>query len=167
MDLNLFNAALIVLDNNPIGTTYESIADMPTSRIASVTFLRGTQGFTMYGTKAIGGVIFITTKSGKEYAKNELSPVNKVKRNDNLFKQVRLFRAETKFYLPAKEEVAPDQKYQVRATMFWKDNVVINDSGMITIKYPNNLARGSAIVIVNGFSFTNLIGSGTCSYKIQ
>lgn len=162
-----FQPALIVLDNNPIGTTYESIADMPTSRIASVTFLRGTQGFTMYGTKAIGGVVFITTKSGKENTMNELSQVNKVKRNDNLFKQVRLFRTETKFYIPTKEEVALEPEYQFRPTMLWKDHVVIDDSGKITIKYPNNLARGSAIVIVNGFSFTNLIGSGTYLYKIQ
>ncbi len=159
--------ALIVLDNNPIGTTYESIADMPASGIASVTFLRGTQGFTMYGTKAIGGVVFISTKFGHEFTENELSVNDKVKRNDNIFKQVRLFRTENEFYIPTKEETAFDQKYQFRSTLLWKDHVVVDDSGKITIKYPNNLIRGTAFIIVNGISISNLIGSETYTYKIH
>ncbi len=157
--------ALIVLDNNQIGTTYESIADMPASRIASVTFLRGTQGFTMYGTKAIGGVVFISTKFGDKFTEEELSGVAKVKRNDNIFKQVRLFRTENEFYIPTKEETAPDQKYQFRSTLLWKGHVVVDDSGKITIKYPNNLIRGTAIIIVNGISISNLIGSETYTSK--
>ena len=37
--------ALIVVDNNPIGTSYEMIASMPASEIVSVTFLKGLTGF--------------------------------------------------------------------------------------------------------------------------
>ncbi len=159
--------ALIVLDNNQIGITYESIADMPASRIASVTFLRGTQGFTLYGTRAIGGVVFITTKFGNEFKKDRLSTVARENRNDNLFKQVRLFRTENEFYIPPKREAAPDQKHLIQSTLLWKDHVVTEDSGKITIKYPNNLRSRTAIIVVNGISISNLIGSQTYTYEIQ
>ena len=39
---------------------------MSPSEIASVTVLKGTQGFTIYGGAAIGGVVFVTTKTGLE-----------------------------------------------------------------------------------------------------
>jgi hypothetical protein len=160
-------AALIVLDNNPIGNTYESISEMPASEIASVTFLRGVQGVPMYGTKANGGVVFITTKIGSGYTREELDKMDEVRRNDDQLQQVRLFRTETEFYIPAKEEVAIDPQYQFRPTILWQDYVFIDESGTVKIKYPNNLLKGTALVFINGISHTNLIGSAKIRYVVK
>jgi hypothetical protein len=51
--------ALLVVDNNPLGLSFETIAQMPASEIVSVTFLKGVQGMAMYGPKARGGVVFL------------------------------------------------------------------------------------------------------------
>jgi len=160
-------AALIVLDNNLIGDSYETISEMPASEIASVTFLRGVQGVPMYGAKANGGVVFITTKIGSGYTSEELDKMDEVKRNDDQLQQIRLFRTETEFYIPAKEEAATDPKFQFRPTILWQDLVFIDESGKVKIRYPNNLVKGTALVFVNGISFTNLIGSGRFSYEIK
>ena len=158
--------ALIVLDNSAIDTTYETIATMPASEIASVTFLRGIQGFSRFGWKAIAGVVFVTTKTGLRFTDGSYHE-EKFTRNDDLLKQVRLFRTEIEYYIPTKEEVAFMPDFQSRPTILWKDDVYIDESGPVRIKYPNNLVKGKAIIIVNGISFTNLIGSKRYSYKVK
>jgi len=62
--------ALIVLDDNPLWSsqegwksTYDLIDNLPANEISSVTFLKGTQGYTQYGEVARGGVVFVTTKT--------------------------------------------------------------------------------------------------------
>ena len=56
---------MFVVDNAPIyGQTYSPIAQMRTSEIASVTVIRGPQGFARYGNEASYGAILITTKIG-------------------------------------------------------------------------------------------------------
>jgi hypothetical protein len=159
--------ALFVVDNNPIGTSFETIATMSSSQIASVTFLKGVQGVPMYCVKARGGIVFVTTITGSGFTDDELSRMDEVRRNDDLLKQVRVFRTEIESYIPAKEEVAIDHEFKFRPTILWQDNVLIDESGTIKIKYPNNLVKGTAMVIVNGISFTNLIGSERVSYEVK
>ncbi|MCE5346181.1 MAG: hypothetical protein LLG13_07845 [Bacteroidales bacterium] len=153
--------ALIVMDNNPIsGKTYESIASMPASQIASVTVLRGPQAFPIFGEDANGGVVFVTTKgcllAGENYPGDEFGP------NDDLLQQVKLFRTDIEYYVPIKEEVAFMPEFQFRSTILWKSNILI-DGSPVKIKYPNNLVKGTAMVFVNGVSFTNLVGSNRYS----
>ena len=89
--------ALIVVDGSPLSdTTYQLIATMSTSQIVSVTILRGIQGTSMYGGRAIGGVVFITTKIGSGLTSDKFND-NKLKRNDDLFRQIRIFRTETEY----------------------------------------------------------------------
>jgi hypothetical protein len=163
----LSRPALFVVDNNPIGFDYDDIAQMPVSAIASITFLRGVQGVPIYGIKANGGVVFITTKTGSGFTDEELESMNEPVRNDDLLKEIRIFRTETEYYIPTKEEVDLIPEFQFRSTILWKANLFIGESGPAIIKYPNNLVKGTAIVIVNGISFTNQVGSGRCSYTIK
>jgi hypothetical protein len=158
--------ALIVLDNSAIDTTYETIATLSASEIASVTFLTGMQGFSRFGWKAICGVVFVTTKTGLRFTDGSYHD-EKIKRNDDLLKQIRLFRTEIEYYIPTKEEVAFKPEFQSRPTILWKDDVFIDESVPFKIQYPNNLVKGNAIIIVNGISFTNLIGSKRYSYKVK
>jgi hypothetical protein len=161
------SAALFVVDNTPVGNDYEMIAQMPVSQIASVTFLKGPQGFSMYGNKAVGGVVFITTYTGSGYTEKQIDKMNEVVRSDALMKEVRLFRTETEFYIPTKEQVLTDPDYRFRSTILWKDNVQVDSTGTITLKYPNNLVGGTAIITVNGVSMNNMPGSGKLSYAVK
>jgi len=166
VDLRL-EPALIVLDNTPIGKSYETIAQLPVSQIASVTFLRGPQGFAMYGTKAVGGVVFVTTKMGSGYSEEEFDKMYEERRTDDLMKQIRLFRTETEFYIPAKEQVVNDPSYQFRSTILWQDRVIVDSTGTVKIRYPNNMVKGTALVFVNGISVANLPGSASFRYVVH
>jgi hypothetical protein len=159
--------ALFVVDNIPVfDRTYDPIAQMLASEIASITVLKGPQGFARFGNDASDGVILVTTKIGNRI--NGVADPNEDSRpGDDLLKYIRLFRSEVEFYVPTKEEVALIPEYQFRSTILWKDDLFIDESGQVKIKYPNNLVKGTAMIIVNGTSFSNLVGSNRFSYKIK
>ncbi len=157
--------ALIVVDNNPIGLSYETIASMPASEIVSVTFMKGPQGFAMYGNKARGGVVFVTTKMGAKIDGSYIG--DDVTRSDDLLKEVRLFRTETEYYVPTKEEAAQVPEFQNRPTLLWRSDVQIGESGKIKLTYPNNASKGTEMVFLNGISYGKRVGSGRYSYKVE
>jgi len=88
-------------------------------------------------------------------------------RNADLFKPIRLFLADTELYLLTKEQVSNNPDYDIRSTILWEPGFFIDGSGPIKIKFPNNRAKGTVMVWVNGVSFTNCVGYGKLSYKVQ
>jgi hypothetical protein len=151
-------AALFVLDDDPIGHCYERLDVMPTSEIESITVLKGRQGFVRYGDDAIGGVVFVTRKTGMD---------DQDKKNDDLMRPVSLFRTEIEYYIPAKEAADTIPGLKHRPTILWMNEVFIDGDEPVKIRYPNNKIKGTAFVIVNGVSYTNSIGSGNFRYKIR
>ena len=102
--VNKMIPALIVVDNTPVGCDYEIVAGMPTSDIASITFLKGVQGVTMYGSKANGGVIFITTKIGSGYTRRGAGKMDEVKRNDDQLAAGQTLPDRNRILYPGKRE---------------------------------------------------------------
>lgn len=171
--------ALIVYDDNPLWaapslnvsrwlSTYAEISEMPASNISSVTMVKGQQGYARYGEAAIGGVIFVTTngKAMREGSYEEPKNPTSAVAND-LAKPIRIFRSEVEYYTPAKEQVVTDPEFQFRPTLLWKTDVLLDGKGPVKVQYPNNLVRGTVIVIVNGVSFTNNLGSKSYKYIIK
>ncbi len=162
-----YRAALIVVDDVPIyNRTYSPIAQLPASEIASITVLRGPQGFAMYGENAANGVVIVTTKTDNRI-NGIIDPNDESKTIDNQLKQIKLFRSEVEYYIPTKEQVELVPEYQFRPTLLWKSDVYLDGSGPIKFKYPNNMGTGTAMVFVNGVSLTNLVGSNRFSYKVK
>jgi hypothetical protein len=151
--------ALFVLDDDQIGNTYEEIEWISPLQIASITVLKGAQGFTRYGAPALGGVVFITRKTGLDD--------NQYKKNDDLMKPVSLFRSEIEYYTPTKEEIDRVPGLQHRSTILWMNEVFIDGDEPVKIRYPNSKTKGTAFVIVNGVSYTNSVGSGSFRFRIK
>lgn len=166
-------AALFVVDDVPTygqnnQKTYELISSMPADQISSITAVKGVRGFTMYGEDALGGVIFITTVA-KNMMNGNMSDLEYQRDNikTDLAKPIRIFRSEVEYYTPAKEQVAADPEFQFRPTLLWKTDVLLDGKGPVKIQYPNNLVRGTVMVIVNGVSFTNNPGSKSYKYLVK
>ena len=160
-----YNPALVIIDNDPIySNTYELIATLPASQIVSITIIKGPQGFARYGYPALGGIVFVSTKSRSGIINN--IPYDPDLKEGNM-KFVRLFRNDTEYYIPTKEEVNLIPEYRSRPTLLWQSELYVNKSGPIKIKYPNNMTKGTAIVIVNGVSVTNQVGTGRYIYQVR
>ena len=163
----MYRSALIVVDNNPIyDNTYSPIAKMSATDIASITVLKGPQGFAVYGNSASNGAILVTTKTGNRI-NGITNPDEESSLRNDLLKAVRVFRSEAEYYIPKKEQVEFVPEYQFRPTILWKDEIFIDESGPVKLKYPNNIGKGTVMIFVNGVSIANQAGSNKHSYMVQ
>jgi hypothetical protein len=159
--------ALFVVDDAPIfDRTYFPIAQLPASDIASITVVRGPQGFARYGNDARYGMILVTTKTGNRINGIKM-PDEDAGQKDDTYKTIKLFRSEIEYYLPTKEQVELIPEYQFRPTLLWKSDVYLDGSAPVKFSYPNNLGSGRVMIYVNGVSITNLVGSGRISYSVR
>jgi len=166
-DISLPRTALFVLDDIPIfDRTYFPIAQLPASDIASVTVVRGPQGFARYGNDARYGMILVTTKTGNRI-NGIKNPEDFNEKEEPAYKPARIFRTEIEYYTPTKEQVELIPEYQFRPTLLWKSDVYIVGSGPVKFSYPNNPGSGKVIIFINGVSLTNLVGSGRISYSVR
>ncbi len=169
--------ALIVLDDCPLwdlsasGTdrwlsSYDAVSEMPASNIASVSALKGPQGFSMYGEAALGGVIFITTR-GRALMEGNLVERNEPATKNDLAKPIRIYRSEIEYYVPEKEGQDQKSDCPVRPTIFWRNEIIMDGTEPKKIKYPNNLKNGRILIIINGVTFNNNPFSGIFSYAVN
>jgi len=159
------NPALFVLNDVPIGLGYGSIDRIPASQIASVTILKGSQGYTLY--RALGGIIFVNTKTERPLNQDLIPQNDQNKKKNDLMRPVRIFRTEIEYYVPTKEEVAYKPELQGRSTILWKNEILLDGKGPAKIKYPNNINPGTVMVTVNGVSITNNVGSKSFKYFVK
>jgi len=152
--------ALFVLDGSRVGYNYIMLADLPASEIASVTILKGSLGYNMYGAK--GGIIFVSSKTALGQTHDE----NLIRKTEVVMKPISLFRTEIEYYIPTKEEIALPE-FQKRPTVLWKNEIFLDGTSPVTIRYPNNMVKSRVMVIVNGVSLTNNIGSSSYGYSIK
>ncbi|MCU0457410.1 MAG: Plug domain-containing protein, partial [Bacteroidales bacterium] len=160
---------LVVFDDIPLyEMNYANISDFPASQIASVTALKGDQGFAVYGEAATGGVVFITT-DWKKMADGDNSEIDftPARPEDDLMRAISIFRKEAEYYIPTKEEVSLIPEYQVRPTLYWNDEIVLDGKGPVTVTFPNHMLPGKVLIIANGVSFRNMPGAAKASYVIK
>jgi len=167
--------ALIVLDDNPLWSsqegwksTYDLIDNLPANEISSVTFLKGTQGYTQYGEVARGGVVFVTTKT-RDLA-NKMGQTSGTNISDNHSfpgKLVTLFRAETGDYSPQLNEISDDPYYRDNPTIHYNNEVVSDMKNPLHFKFLNNHVKGVKFIIVNGVSVTNIPFSCVAKYVVN
>ena len=164
--------ALFVLDGLPLfaDDAFEQVKKILPSEIASLTVLKGSQGWAMYGEKAKGGVIFVNTKAnnpGKENLKSEMRTNNSL---NQILLPIAIYRSTIEFYNPTREEVDRDPQIQSSPTVFWKSEIYYDGKQPVKIKYPNlkSLTReGKVIITINGVSSGNMTGTGRASYRVQ
>jgi hypothetical protein len=164
--------ALFVIDDVPLfdgtGNSYSLISELPASQIESVTALKNNRGYTFYGSEANGGVVFVTTK-GKAMMdgsyKEEAAKGPPVK--NDLIRPVRIYRSEIEYYIPKREEVLTNPEYQYRPTILWQNEIILDGKGVAKIRFPNNMVKGTVMVIVNGVSVDNIPGCGFYRYSIK
>jgi hypothetical protein len=161
-------AALIVLDGMPIYSQGWQIAkSIPMREISTISVLKGNQGKTIYGLEASGGVIFIETTIHDPTLSNFQKDWRTQNKKDNLLIPISLYRSTKEFYIPTKFEIENDPIFQNRSTIFWAPETYFNSSQPIKIKYTNPNQAGSVLIRINGVSTTNLIGTGSSSYRIK
>lgn len=142
--------ALFVLNDIPVGKSYEAIAQIPVSDIESITALKGSMGFTRYGDAANGGIVFITTNK-------DFTDDHKIA-NENLMTPIRLYRSDIEFYSPPSDQDDINSQRYRQPAILWKDEVVFNGEDPVRIRIPRGI-RNTLMVFINGVTSSNNVGS--------
>jgi hypothetical protein len=159
--------ALIVVDGTPIysdGWMYAKT--IQPGEITSLTILKGTQGTTLYGMEAAGGVIFINTRSRDPNLMKIRTNWRLQHTKDKMLLPIRIYRSGIEFYSPTKLEIQNDPVIHNRSLIFWDPEVYFNGKEPVKIKYNNLLRQGPVVITLNGASFNNLVGTGKAGYMV-
>jgi hypothetical protein len=160
--------ALIVLDGMPLYSNGWPIAKTYSiNEIASVSVLKGKQGVTIYGLEAGGGVIFVNTLLHDPTLNHVYTKWKSQNKNSNLLLPVKIYRSNIEFYNQGKFDIDNDPDIQKGSTYYWNPEVYFNGKDPVKIKYLNLNHTGPVLVIINGASVNNLIGTGRARYQVN
>lgn len=149
------NSMLVIVD----GIKGVSLDGIQTTDVERVEVLKNTNA-SDYGALGSGGVLIITTKSGRD-------PVNLTSAGVLKIMPIGFYRAE-EFYSPKYENSAlagkqPDQ----RSTIFWKPELETDKNGSASVDFYNADGKGTYRIVVEGIDNHGNIGRAVYRYKVE
>jgi len=128
--------------------------------IESVEVLKSINTTTIYGHAGSNGVIIITTKPGKERTNFNTRAPGMLAYNPKGYYAVK------QFYVP-QYDVNPDNKPDLRTTVYWDPNLVSDASGNAKINYFNTDQTGVYRVVIEGIDAYGNIARKTFNYQVN
>ena len=154
-----YGTPLLVLDGRYWSISFSDLRILEQDQIESIGTLSSSQAFVFYGERAKYGAIIVTTK--KNY-------IRKVTLNENV--------AFLRFYVPTREFYSPKYETEqeknseipdLRTTIFWEPNLVIDDTGEATVTFYNADRHCKIKGLVEGASNSGILGCTEFSYTVK
>jgi len=140
----------------------EILQRLDPNSIYSIEVLLNLSYLTIYGSKAAGGAIIITTKTGGEFNNTQTSGNGTVYYTFNGF-----YKAHT-FYSPKYDVAEPvANKPDLRTTIFWNPELVTDKDGNATFDLYNSDGTGTYRVVVEGIDENGNIGRRVYHYSVK
>ncbi|MFI5453500.1 DUF1416 domain-containing protein [Pedobacter sp. UC225_61] len=144
------------LNGSPVAQ--EFIEAMPVEDIAVVEVLKNAALTTVYGGGGAGGIILVSTKTGSSY-KHSTSP-------GIIGFRTQGFDAYKEFYSP-KYTPSNIAKEDLRSTIYWNPNVIIDKENKKTLNYFNADGTGTYKVVVEGINADGKVGRAIFNYTVK
>ncbi len=150
---------LLVLDGKYWGISFSDLRILEQDQIESIGTLSSSQAFMFFGERAKYGAIIVTTK--KDY-------VRKVTLNENV--------AFLRFYAPTREFYSPKYESEqernskipdLRTTIYWEPNLVIDDTGEATVTFYNADRSCKIKGLVEGVGSGGILGYTEFNYTVK
>lgn len=160
MGLGGARSMAIVLDGMNMGNDF-GLDDINVIDIESVEVLKNIGNTAIYGSQGANGVIVITTKRGagteNNYARYSPGIVTYTPKG---------YYAVRQFYSP-KYTATPDDKPDLRTTVYWNPHLVSDPTGKANINYFNTDQAGKYRVVIEGIDAFGNIGRNVFTYKVN
>jgi hypothetical protein len=154
-----FSQPLILIDGNQ--ASFVDLLEMPIVLVDRIDVLKSVGSTVIYGLKASGGVINIITKAGGmpiSYNPPEYS----VKHRISGYNEPRIF------YSPQHlQDANSDQNPDLRSTIYWKPNLVIEGTGESIVKFYNSDNTSRVSIIAEGITKNGIPVSGKAEYDVK
>ncbi|TKC10636.1 TonB-dependent receptor [Pedobacter polaris] len=141
--------------------TPDFIREMNVDDIQTVEVLRSAALTSIYGLSGgFGGVIIVTAKQGKARAVNQYAPgiITFMPKGYDVVKEFYSPK-----YLPAINNPKPD----LRSTIYWNPNVIIDKDNKKTLNYFNADGLGTYKVVVEGINADGKVGRSIFNYTVK
>ena len=139
--------ALFVVNGRLVGFSCNDVDYLNSNDIKNIKVTKSSAAGLRYSSYATGGLIEITTKS----AKFEENPApNKMEQNVLMISGYNLVK---EFYSPVyKNDEEKNKKLDLRTTIYWEPNLIIDDSGKASLKFFNSDIPGEYELRIEGLS---------------
>lgn len=137
------------------------VREMNVDDIETVEVLKSVGLTSIYGlTGGYGGIIIVTAKQGKQRAINQYAPgiITFMPKGYDLVKEFYSPK-----YLPATSNPKPD----LRSTIYWNPNVIIDKENKKTLNYFNADGIGNYKVIIEGINADGKVGRSVFNYVVK
>jgi TonB-dependent SusC/RagA subfamily outer membrane receptor len=141
---------------------FKTITEISPRDVESIEFLKSPEYIGIYGIRGSGGVILITTKKGSN------RPYDSSIKAANSLTFNLPFQTKKEFYVPKYDTVNGKSKsMDLRSTIFWKPNLITDQTGKASFNFYNNDVAGNYKMIIEGISAKGELCRQVYSYKIE
>ena len=148
----------IILDGMNVGSDF--LDNIQPSDVESVEVLKSINYTAIYGSQGGGGVLVITTKRGGGYSGSTFAPgiITYAPKGYYLGRE---------FYAPKYDPAVPDNKPDLRTTVYWKPNLITNPEGKSAISYFNTDQAGQYRIVVEGIDMMGHLARAVYTYEVK
>lgn len=160
---------LYVIDGYPVeilvNDNFSAMGFISADNIRNIEVIKSPGATTLYGSRAMHGVIVITTKKG-DYRPRQLN--SSQKSLSGLLIQPRSFANVREFYTPLYKSTVPTHsRTDFRSTIYWHPSLQTNNNGTATVSFFNSDEVTTFRAVAEGISANGLAGRGEHTYFTQ
>jgi TonB-dependent SusC/RagA subfamily outer membrane receptor len=152
------------IDTHSKGSKWFNVIDMINTLnlndIASIEVLRNASSAAVYGVRAFGGVLIITTKRGDDDISNGPIP-GIVSYSPKGYYKARSFYS-PKYGVPKNTQFS-DQ----RTTIYWNPEIITDKDGKVSFEYFNADGKGTYRIVVEGIDSNGNLGRQVYRYNVE
>jgi hypothetical protein len=148
----------IVLDGMTVEADF--LDNIIPSDVESVEVLKSIGNTAIYGSSGGGGVLVITTKRGGGYTGATFAPgiITYAPKGYHIVRE---------FYSPTYDPATPDNRADLRSTVYWNPHVVTDATGKATFNYFNTDEAGTYRVVIEGIDMMGHLARAVYTYEVK
>ncbi|TSD67049.1 hypothetical protein FFF34_006525 [Inquilinus sp. KBS0705] len=151
---------MAIIVNGTYIEDFTFLKTIQTYDVESVEIMLGPAYGAVYGSRASGGAIVVTTKVGHKQIYNNYFP-NVITYAANGFYKAREFYSPL-YDNPKTNTAIPD----LRSTIYWKPNIITDANGNATFEYFNADSKGTYRIVVEGIDINGNLGRQVYKYTV-
>lgn len=148
----------IILDGMNVESDFlDNITPMD---VESVEVLKSIGNTAIYGSRGGGGVLVITTKRGGGYTGSTFAPgiITYAPKGYHIVRE---------FYSPKYDPATPDNRTDLRSTVYWNPQVVTDVNGKAAFNYFNTDEAGTYRVVIEGIDMMGHLARAVYTYEVK
>ncbi|MFA4867231.1 MAG: TonB-dependent receptor plug domain-containing protein [Pedobacter sp.] len=148
----------IILDGMNVGSDF--LDNIIPSDVETIEVLKSVGNTAIYGSQGGGGVLIITTKRGGGYSSSSFAP-GIMTYAPKGYPHIR------QFYSPKYSPTEPDNRADLRSTVYWQPHLLTNTDGKGQFSFFNTDEAGTYRIVVEGIDMAGRLARAVYTYEVK